>query len=55
MLPLTQELYDIAVPMIINGVSHPIEYAKVLIQVKYAQSINCLAGESSSEAYNFYL
>ena len=35
MLPLTQELYDIAVPMIINGVSHPIEYAKVLIQIGY--------------------
>lgn len=30
---------DIALRMLMNTVSHPIEYAKVLIQVKYAQWI----------------
>lgn len=41
--------------LLISTVTHPFEYAKVLIQVKYTQSINYLKSKSSLEIYNFNL
>ncbi|XP_076245767.1 mitochondrial carrier homolog 2 isoform X2 [Calliopsis andreniformis] len=32
---IKDEFHEIAFPMFINGISHPIEYAKVLIQIGY--------------------
>lgn len=43
MLQIIKDEFDeLAFLMLVNGISHPIEYAKVLIQVKYIQSINYL-------------